>query len=111
MSLGNSYNLGNVSGLYAGSIIGNENTKGDVTLQKIYASNGMAEIGRSYSDLGTTFASEFGTLSVNGTNVTINSDNTTLLDALNAWVDANKSTYPELKNWVMGDNGYPTFEE
>ena len=39
------------------------------------------------------------------------SDNTTLLTALNAWVDANKSTYPELKNWVMGDDGYPTFEE
>ena len=32
-----------------------------------------------------------------------------LLTALNAWVDANKATYPELKNWVMGENGYPTF--
>ena len=36
---------------------------------------------------------------------------TDLLTALNAWVDANKATYPELKNWVMGSNGYPTFAE
>lgn len=42
--------------------------------------------------------------------VTINgTTHTTLLSALNAWVDANKSAYPELKNWVMGDNGYPVF--
>ena len=44
--------------------------------------------------------------------VTINGTTyTTLLTALNAWVDANKTTYLELKNWVMGDNGYPTFAD
>ena len=43
--------------------------------------------------------------------ITINGETyTTLLSALNAWVDANKSTYPELKNWVKGKDGYPVLQ-
>ena len=39
------------------------------------------------------------------------SDNTTLVDALNAWVEENIDEYPELKYWEEGDDGYPVFVE
>ena len=32
----------------------------------------------------------------------------TALDQLNQWVNNNKDTYPALKNWVKGDDNYPT---
>ena len=31
----------------------------------------------------------------------------TVLNALNAWVEANKATYPSLKTWTADENGYP----
>ena len=31
----------------------------------------------------------------------------TVLNALNAWVEANKATYPSLKTWTTDENGYP----
>lgn len=32
----------------------------------------------------------------------------TVLTALNEWVEDNKSTYPTLKSWAVGENGFPT---
>ena len=79
-------------------------------ISNCYGINGMAIVKNSTASLDISTCKTF-----NPTTLTF-SDDTTLLTALNAWVNANKQTYldtydVELKNWVMGENGYPVFEE
>ena len=109
-NLNNVFNYSNISadysiiGAVAGAWYGNYEVQSNV-----YNVGGVAEslTGTYVRLLPTQVDTDIANLSV-----TVNgSTYTTLLTALNAWVDANKATYPELKNWVMGDNGYPTFAD
>ena len=106
--LQNSYNCGSVQASYAaGGFVGaRDNGTFSFIVDNCYNLDN-ALFGQTFSN---TTVTNTGLINADGTfpNSTPYPD---LLTALNAWVDANKATYPELKNWVMGDNGYPTFAD
>ena len=140
LTIQNCYNLGSLEGLVVGGIGGSARSQsvhlrfgynlstnliGTNILGGIfgYFSNDFTEVVHNVSNVYNVDNTFFGQSTPTGSTVSntglINTDGTfpngtpytDLLTALNAWVDANKATYPELKNWVMGSNGYPTFAE
>ena len=111
LQLNSSYNLSNsIVGNYVGGLIGNCEGYFDTVKHNILNCYNV-DTNYFYVDCpANSTVTNTGLINADGTfpNGTPYPD---LLTALNAWVNANKGTYPELKNWVMGDNGYPTFAQ
>ena len=114
VQINNSYNLSsNIVATSYGGIFGGF---GHVFPEVVHSVTNCYSVDTTY--FGTTVpigstVTNTGLINADGTfpNATPYAD---LLTALNAWVNENKQTYLdtyniELKNWVMGSNGYPTF--
>ena len=97
-----SYNLN--ENLAVMSMVWDVSREYSITIENCYGVDGKNILQRNDNGVSVSTCKTFDTETLTF------EDNTTLLSALNAWVDANKSEYPELKNWVMDTTaGYPTF--